>query len=191
MTRADGPRMTDHKQRERERLCKGDINAFEALCLMLEQPLFAYLLRLVRDRSEAEDLAQEALLRLFRMAREGRLRGEPRPLVFSIAHNLAVDFHRRANKVVAFNPSRPPPASRKAERALCREAIDKALARLPETHRSALMLREFGELNYAEIAETLGVSAGVVKTWIYRARRRMAQLLDRDGQYVGERSHGV
>ena len=74
---------------------------------------------------------------------------------------------------------------------MLREEIGRALADLPESHRSALMLREFGDLSYAEIAETLGVTTGVVKTWIYRARRRLADLLDRDGQYVGERNHGV
>ncbi len=182
------------------RVCQGDVAAFEALCLRLERPLFGYLLRLVKNPTEAEDLAQEALFRLYQTARDGRIRvrkGSPRALVFNIAHNLAMDFHRRTRNVAppvagqAGGAADAAPASAKAVRAVLREQIDQALANLPESHRSALMLREFGELSYADIAQTLGVTPGVVKTWIYRGRRRLADLLDRDGQYVGERNHGV
>lgn len=180
------------------RVCRGDVAAFEALCLVLERPLFSYLLRLVGSRAEAEDLAQETLFRLYRTAREGRLRtrtGAPRALAFTIAHNLAVDYRRRARNVVPLTggeraPSQGNPAWA-AEQALLREQIDRALAELPENHRSALMLREFGELTYAEIAGALDVKEGLVKAWIYRARRRLSELLDRDGQYVGEGSDGV
>lgn len=160
---------------------------FEAFCRDVERPLYAFAVRLVHDRTEAEDIVQEALLRLYRLGREGRLRREPsmRPLVFRIAHNLAMDHLRRRRREA------PPleeavPAPRTAETGLLREQIDRALARLPENQRAALMLREFGGLAYAEIAATMGATLDQVKVWIHRARTRLADLLDRDGQYVGD-----
>ena len=69
------------------------------------------------------------------------------------------------------------------------EQIENALAELPENHRSALMLREFGELSYSEIAAALDATVDRVKVWIYRGRKQLAQLLDRDGQYVESNRH--
>lgn len=177
-----------------KRLRKGDRRAFETLCLELERPLFGYLLRFVKSRADAEDLTQETLLRLYRMAVEGRIRrqnGALRPLVFSIAHNLAIDAMRKAGNTETVTRDETPHASAPVERVLLREQIAQALAELPENQRSALTLREFGELSYDEIAETLNSSRGAVKTWIYRARRRLAELLDRDGQYVGGSRDGL
>ncbi len=170
-------------------LSGGDLAAFEEFCIQIEGPLYTYVLRQVHNRAEAEDIAQEALLRLFRMARNGRLRpsaGTPRALLFSIAHNLAVDYHRKARPGATQVPASCEPPSRNAERGLLRDQIDRALAELPESHRSAVLLREFGELSYAEIGKTLNATGSQVKTWIYRARKQLAQLLDRDGQYIGE-----
>jgi RNA polymerase sigma-70 factor, ECF subfamily len=179
-----------------KRVCRGDAAAFERLCLTIEAPLFNYLLRMVCDRPEAEDIAQESLLRLFRACRNGQAapdKGSLRALLFSIAHNLAVDWLRRQGRDLPndSDPPAPAQASAQAERLLLREQIDHALASLPPAHRSALTLRAFGELSYAEIAAILDTKEGAVKTWIYRARQRMAELLDRDGQYVGDQNHGV
>jgi RNA polymerase sigma-70 factor (ECF subfamily) len=71
-------------------------------------------------------------------------------------------------------------------RSLLRAEIERALDALPADQRAALLLREFGELSYAEIAQTMSVEVSMVKTWIFRARRKLSTLLDRDGQYIGE-----
>jgi RNA polymerase sigma-70 factor (ECF subfamily) len=178
-----------HERRLFMRLCEGDLAAFETFCTALEAPILSYLQRLVHNRSEAEDLAQESFLRLYKMARDGRIRvsdGSPRSLVFRIAHNLAMDYFRKARFHADMALAPCPPATRNAERALLREQIDLALSELPPDHRAAIMLREFGELSYAEISATLDASLDQVKVWIYRARKRLACLLDRDGQYLGE-----
>lgn len=167
------------------RLRCGDVAAFEALCADLEGPLFNYALKQVRDWNDAEDIAQESLLRLLTAARQGKLKTSPRGYAFSIAHNLAVDLNRRRDRVLVLNPPGSISAARAAEQALLRDQVQRALAELPENHRSALLLREYGELSYAEIAAALGASLDQVKVWIYRARRLLAQLLDKDGQYAG------
>lgn len=160
---------------------------------MIEAPLYSYALKLLRNRAEAEDVAQESLLRLFRAMNNGRLKQSPRAYVFSIAHNLAMDAHRaQARLAVLSSPAGASAGqaltpSDAVENSLLREQLDQALAELNTDQRSALLLREFGELSYGEIAETLRVSVGQVKIWIYRGRRRLAELLDRDGQYIGTR----
>ena len=172
------------------RIRRGDTAAFEALCAQIEARLYSFALKCVGNRAEAEDLAQEALLRLYRAARAGRLRTSPRAYAFSIVHNLAMDQHRRNRHIVPMAPRPVPSPAQEAERALLREQIDRAVADLPPDHRSALLLREFGELNYAEIAEALGATLAQVKVWIYRGRKRLSELLDRDGQYVGKSQDG-
>jgi len=182
-------------------LLRCDRQAFESFCADVEARLYGYALRMLDgDASEAEDVAQEALFRLYEALEAGRVKRAPKAYVFSIVHNLAQDAVRRNARAEAVRrdsviPSpggkAPGSAACPVERSMLREEIDKALASLPETQRSALMLREFGELRYEEIARILGTSIGQVKVNIFRARKRLAVLLDRDGQYVGKEHHGA
>lgn len=171
---------------------RGNLVGFEAFCLRVEGSLLGYLRHLIQNQQEAEDLAQEALFRLYTLAVEGRIRpskGSPSALLFSIAHNLAIDSHRRNEKVAILEPRSAAHPSPVVEQSLLRDQIALALAKLPENHRNAILQREFGGLSYKEIAQSLGSSLNEVKVWIHRARTRLAELLDRDGQYIGERQH--
>lgn len=181
----------DIERRLFAKVCRGDLDAFEAFCLRVEAPVYTYLKRIVRNPSDAEDLAQESLLRLYTMAREKRIRimdGSPRALLFRIAYNLAMDHFRRAKHKPEIAPAESAPSDEPVTRSLLREQIDMALAELPDAHRNAIMLREFGDLSYNEIADTLGATLDQVKVWIYRARKKLAILLDRDGQYIGAKT---
>lgn len=174
-----------------------DMNAFEALCLQIETPLYSYALKLLQDPDDAEDVAQEALMRLFRAMQARQLKQSPRAYAFSIAHNLCMDRHRNrhsaalmAERIVPLHPQPPCTPAEYAERRLLRGEIDKALQDLPADQRAALLLREFGELSYEEIAATLGASTAQIRVWLFRARKKLAVLLDRDGQYIGKSLHG-
>ncbi|MCC6145850.1 MAG: RNA polymerase sigma factor [Candidatus Hydrogenedentes bacterium] len=155
----------------------------------VEAPLFSYALRLTGSRPDAEDILQESLLRLFDRMQRGHSPESPRAYVFSIAHNLAMEVHRRNGRSADPRPATILAPDRQLERSLLRQEIDQALAELPQNHRSALLLREFGDLSYGEIALTLGVTEGQVKIWIHRGRKKLSTLLDRDGQYLGTASH--
>jgi RNA polymerase sigma-70 factor (ECF subfamily) len=192
--------IVDHSGAEQEllkRLRKGDVSAFDTLCLTLEVRLFSYVRHMLKDHCEAEDVTQEALLRLYVAAREGKVRSGPRAYAFSTAHNLVVDLLRRSRRSASpegeFQDLSGPrnEASQSTEQGMLRGEIEKALATLPETQRSAVMLREFGQLNYGEIAQALGASLDQVKVWIYRARKHLAQVLDRYGQFIGDQSRGA
>lgn len=179
------------EQRLLDRVQSGDAGAFEALIAEIEAPLFGYALNMVRNRAEAEDIAQESLFRLYKAARAGQVRRAPRAYVFSTAHNLAVDYQRRQLNMAPEPLKSSVAASVGAERTLLRAEIHKALAALPVDHRSALMLREFGGLSYAEVAAALNASQEQVKVWIYRARRKLVRLLDREGQFLGDSKDGA
>lgn len=115
------------------RACAGEPRAVEALCLHFEKPLFGYLYGMLRNAHSAQDAVQETLLRLFRMTREGKLNGQPalvRSLVFSIAHNLAVDELRRG--------SAKPAPEREAE--FPTNPVERALARTESITRSRTCL---------------------------------------------------
>ena len=160
---------------------------FGAWCAGLERPLYSYLLRMTGSPEDAEDLAQDAFLRVFRLWKAGRLRRDEsaaRSLVFKAAHNLAVDLLRKRSRPLPDPPEPAPPPSVMDGEAR-RMAIAQALAQLPADQRGALLLREYGELSYAEIAKAMDATLDAVKVRIHRARRRLAELLDREGRYVG------
>lgn len=171
----------------------GEMRPFERFCAGVQRQLLGYMHAWVRNDADAEELAQESLYRFYKMIQERKIKpekGSPRSLLFAIAHNLAADHRRRyravrsldAAKNVAIDPTVAP--------ALLRGQIEKALRRLPDNQRDAIMLREFGELTYLEIADAMNASLSEVKTWIYRSRRALAELLDRDGQYLGDIRNG-
>lgn len=174
-----------------QRVRRDAIDAFEALCTELETPLYSYVRRLMNGSPDAEDITQESLLRLFRAMQNGPSQRSPRSYAFSIAHNLAVDALRKEMRINVPEPAPAVSTDSSTERRLLREQIEHALAELPDNHRSALLLREFGELSYSEIAQALGVRESLVKIWIHRARQRLTGLLDRDGQYIGTQNLDV
>jgi len=169
---------------------QGRLEAFERLCAKVEAPLYSYALRFTRNPSDAEDVAQEALLRLYRAMQGRRSLRAPRAYLFSVAHNLAMDGHRRGCRTPPPEGCEAPSPEVAVGRSLLRAEVERALDRLPEQQRAALLMREFGDLSYAEIANAMGAGLGQVKTWIYRARRRLSTLLDRDGQYIGPEEAG-
>lgn len=170
---------------------KGDTQAFEAFCVEVEPLLFTYALRLSHNRADAEDIAQEALFRLYKALRTGKSIDEPRAYAFRIAHNLMAEMVRKGNRRrVELSPTPAPAPAASAERALLRQQIDLALKTLPADQREALLLREFGGMNYRTIAETLGATLDQVKVWIHRGRKALARVLDEDGQYTGPAVEG-
>jgi RNA polymerase sigma factor (sigma-70 family) len=166
----------------------GDSNGIRGFIRDVEVPLYTYALRLVRNRTDAEDIAHEALSRLLRLAREGRLKSDDaarRALAFTVVYSLAMDLQRTKRWMA--EPTEDPNAAsnRPLAQALAQQQLDMSLDELPGVHRHALLLRVFGELRYVDIAHALSVDETQVRTWVYRARVQLTELLDADGQYIG------
>lgn len=145
----------------------------------------ASLVRLARvfcdDRNAAEDLVQEAFIRLHRSAGSIRDLGRAPAFLRSIVINLARDHNRRGLMSLRHRASAEPPAppAEPDERAVHDEETDEvlnALRTLPERQRACLVLHYYEELSIAEVAETLHISTNSVKT---HCRRGLASLESR------------
>jgi RNA polymerase sigma-70 factor (ECF subfamily) len=162
--------------------------AFTLLFNGLYPGLCRYLERLLGEDGAAQEAAQEALLRLHRLGPGGVAPGEERFWVYRVATRLALKEIRRAEVRHRLAPFLPPfltkaridagdPAGRLARSELSR-SLRQALARLSPRQRATLLLREDGELSYAEIAALLGAPLSRIKTDLFRARQALrAELL--------------
>ncbi len=168
----------------------GDTGAFEALVLRYQARIVNYASALVHDAGIAEDVAQETFVRAWRGL--GRFRGESafKTWLYRIATNVArthLDRRGRQGRIAdrslddedeALQAGDVPSEAPDAETSLVtREAIDGALAELPEELRTALVLRDVEGLDYKEIAGVTGAPMGTVESRIFRARRHMRTLL--------------
>jgi RNA polymerase sigma-70 factor, ECF subfamily len=156
---------------------QGDEKAFGVLVTRWERPVFAFLEIMVGSREEAQDIAQEAFLRMCRHAKEYRPSGQFRSWLFRIAGNLARSRLRRRRILpwIRFDPvvhncpapGDGPDGTREKEEA--RLAVRRALGRLPDRQRQAVILRQYEDLSYREIAETMQTTVPAVETLLFRA----------------------
>ncbi len=137
---------------------------------------------LVRRDAEAEDLAQEAMLRAYRFF-AGFRGGDPRAWLLRIVRNVCYTWLQSANadSTAEFDETRHAPAEDTPESlavaAADREQLMRALSALPARHREMLVLRELEGCSYKEIAEITGSPIGTVMSSLSRARQRLQQAL--------------
>jgi RNA polymerase sigma-70 factor (ECF subfamily) len=166
---------------------RGDSRARRDLVERYQVPVFALLSRMLRtrDRAAVEDLAQETFLRVFVALPRFEPKGPARlsTWVLKIASNLAIDeLRKRRPETVAVDASavQIPAEARadaQAERRLLAAVLERAVDELPPEFRAAFVLREVHQLEYAEIASTLELDLGTVKSRLSRARKRLRVLL--------------
>jgi RNA polymerase sigma-70 factor (ECF subfamily) len=159
----------------------GDRSAFGALVLRYRKLVLSVAYRICGDRALADDVAQETFVRVWEKLDTFRPEGNWRGWICRIASNLTVDALRRQDPSVdiaqlslAALDGQPERRILEAERA---EAVRSAILRLPMHVRIALVLREYEELSYTEIAEALDIPLGTVKSRLSDARRRLGQEL--------------
>ncbi len=165
-------------------LAEGDPAPFEAF-VRLQTPLFlAYFRRLGARQTDAEDLTQDVMLRLFRHATQYEGRGQWQAFAFRVARNAWIDHQRRSSlrprtSVEGGEESRWEPESSEAEpgevlaQQESREALFAVIAGLGPTHREAFRLGVVEGRPYAEIAKTLGVPVGTVKSRVFHAVQKL------------------
>ena len=151
--------------------------AFTAVFDETYPALSRYLEGLLGRTGAAQEVAQEALLRLYRLGGGRVPPGAERFWVYRVATNLALNELRRTKirtrlgaAIAAIAGRRDPEPHEQAERAERDRHLGQALERLPADQRAALLLREHEDLSYAEISTVLGVSLAKVKSDIFRAR---------------------
>ncbi|GBF58193.1 ECF RNA polymerase sigma factor SigW [Candidatus Phycosocius bacilliformis] len=158
---------------------RGDRAAAAALVEAVSPRLWRISWRLLRDAAEAEDVTQEALIRLWKILpswQTGRARIET--WLHQVTTNLCFDRLRKAGRFVeegtAPEPTDPGPMPDTGmQQQAVRDRIDAALAALPDRQRAALVLTHFEELAAKDVGDILGVSVDAVESLLARGRRAL------------------
>ena len=165
---------------------RGDERAFAFIVVAYETPVFNYVLRMVGDRSLAEDLTQEIFLRVYQGLAGFSLRCRFTTWLFQVAKNRVLDElrarDRKPQALVAIDDVPPlevidaPP-----ERVEAIDAVWRAVAELNADLKMALLLRDVVGLSYIEIADSLEITLATVKWRIFKAREEVQLTLVREG----------
>ncbi|HEU4631720.1 MAG TPA: sigma-70 family RNA polymerase sigma factor [Gemmatimonadaceae bacterium] len=175
---------------------QGRERAFRELVRRYERPVFSLVYRMVRDREAAEDLAQDSFVKVLNHIDRYRPEFKFSSWIFKIANNVAIDYLRKrqvdtvsmdgsphaatASEVEASSfevASRGETALDELEAREIGTAIERAIARLRPEYRACIMLRHIEGRSYEEIATTLDLPLGTVKTYIHRARNELRTYL--------------
>lgn len=184
------PSLSDEKLVEAAR--QGEMAAFEELVARHRDKIYARACSMMRNEDDALDLSQEAWVKSWQRLHQFNGQSGFATWVTRIVINLCLDQLRRRKRqraesieeldeesggverhmpVVTANPTE------RLERGELRQRIDRALNQLSPEHRTALVLHEFEEMEYKDIAKTMECSIGTVMSRLFYARRKMAALL--------------
>ncbi len=155
----------------------GDTSAFGTLVLRYRQLVLGIAYRVCGDAALAEDVAQDTFVRVWNRLHTFRPEGSMRGWLCRIATNMTIDALRRQRPTVDVEQvaleapgGRPEAAALRSERAA---AVRSAIAKLPVETRATLVLREYEGMSYQEIADSLEIPVGTVKSRLNDARRRL------------------
>jgi RNA polymerase sigma-70 factor, ECF subfamily len=161
------------------RCLAGDMEAVRELVDRFQQDVFGLCLKMLRHRQDAEDTAQESLVRVVRHLGHWDPSRPLRPWVLAIAANRCRTLRERRRRIPSptdvvetlMTPEVPVVSHGLADE------LDAALATLREEYRLCFTLHHLQEMGLAEIAEMLDCPKGTVKTWLFRARKGLAEYL--------------
>ena len=168
---------------------RGDERAFSLILRAYETPVFNYVLRLVGDRTLAEDLTQEVFLRVFHGLPNFSLRSKFTTWLFQVTKNRVLDELRareRRPRAVCLEDVAPFEVfDQPFERVETIDALWRAVEALNVDLKMALLLRDVVGLAYTEIADTLEITLATVKWRIYKGREEVQLALAREGITFG------
>jgi RNA polymerase sigma-70 factor, ECF subfamily len=172
------------------RVGAGDHQAFRQLVERHQHAVIGTVAKMLGNSSEAEDIAQQVFLRIWRHAKRYRPDAKFTTYLYTITRNLVFNETRRksrkkevssdareenSNQLLEANPEGKPDSE--LLQAELQAAVDAAIAALPETQRMAVVLRNYEQLSYEEIAEVLDLSVSAIKSLLFRARTTLREVL--------------
>lgn len=182
--------------------CEGDDSAFDALFARWSQPLLHYVQRILGEPALAEEVVQEAFLRVYRARDRYKVEARFSTWLYRIGTNLALNELRRAVRkqphwrieegsgerddegmsdqggVVRNLTSAERPSDERVETGRKMERVEAAMEKLPERQRAALWLCSVDGLSYGEVAQVLDTTEKSVKSLVHRGRQSLAALVD-------------
>ena len=175
---------------------KGSEKAYRELLGRYQRPVFSLVYRMLRDREQAEDLAQETFVRVFNHIERYDPKYKFSSWIFKIATNLTIDHIRKKEvATVSIDGSRYAVTADEIEASTITvasgdenpeellvakelgESIEGAIGELRAEYRTAILLRHVEGREYQEIADIMGLPLGTVKTFIHRARKELQEKL--------------
>jgi RNA polymerase sigma-70 factor (ECF subfamily) len=187
-----------------ERCLKGEERAFEELLNKYKNSVYSICYRMVRNHTDAEDLAQDVFIRTFSVLDRYDPSYPFSSWLFRITSNLCIDFLRKAKggMVSLDQPIDGPEGSiqrqlpadvvkpdRQMENKEMMAALEEAISTLPEHYRVIVILRHQEQMSYEEIADDLGIPLGTVKARIHRARNMIKEYFRRSGLLDSYKGH--
>ena len=163
----------------------GDSHALRQIIDKWKKPLINFFYRSLGSYTESEDLAQLVFIKLYRAADRYEARAKFSTFLFHIARRVLLnEFRRKSRKPVDYidpqefhyEESEDQEVKRRLKE--IEELFQLAIKKLPEKHRSALLLYKQQQLSYQEIAEIMKASENAVKTWIHRARTQLKEEME-------------
>jgi RNA polymerase sigma-70 factor (ECF subfamily) len=160
----------------------GDRTFIEQLFALHHAEIYAYILRMVRDADVAADFAQDTFIKAYKAQDSLEDRAKARAWLYQIAHRVVLDEMRR-RRIVRFMPwtgdnyGSAPSAEHLAMEMRLSGPLARALARIPERQRAALLMAEVNDLTGLELASALGVSHVAARALLTRARESLRQAL--------------
>ncbi|MBU6180445.1 MAG: sigma-70 family RNA polymerase sigma factor [Verrucomicrobia bacterium] len=198
-TSGDGAEREAANQRDVELMCRvreGDLKAFEELVGIHQRTVIATVAKMLGSPSEAEDIAQQVFIRIWKSAARYEPQAKFTTWLFTITRNLVFnEVRRRQRKPTVSVQEREETTHRVIEdsrgsspdedllHAELEAAVDRAIAALPEKQRLAVILRRYEDMPYEEIGTVLSMSVPAVKSLLFRARTELKQSLQK---YLGE-----
>jgi RNA polymerase sigma-70 factor (ECF subfamily) len=162
----------------------GDMAAFEELVRRHQRGLFSYLYRMCRNTSDAEEMAQAAMIKAWEKLSGFRGASSFKTWLYRIGTNLCFNLRTRRKPTEELVETMAAPSAEQPEAALRQkvreEKVRAALACLPEDQRAALVLSVYQDMSYREIAETMGKTVRAVDSLLFRAKTNVRKALAED-----------
>ena len=181
-----------------QRVIGGDKNAFEGLVLENQKNVYNLALKMTRNEEDALDLSQEAFVKAYQQIRNFRGDSKFSVWLYRLTYNLCIDFLRRKPKTESVSlyyeddggdtaPLEIPDLRNLPEnstiRSEMRKNISESINELPLKHREAIVMREIAGMSYEEIAKTLRINVGTVKSRLARSRLKLIEILKEKGTF--------
>jgi RNA polymerase sigma-70 factor (ECF subfamily) len=182
----------------------GDVNAFEQLVIENQKSVYNLALKIMKNESDALDVSQDVFLKAYTNLEN--FRGDSRFSVwlYRLAYNACIDASRKSKAGMNVSltvqdedsesaeldlaDTKPLPEEETERRETQRE-VQAAIQELPEEQRRIIVMREFSDMAYEDIASALGISVGTVKSRLSRARKNLAKILIQNGTISPPKRH--
>jgi len=162
----------------------GDESACQKILNLYKGRVFSYAYRLVKNYHDAEDITFDVFIRCFKSLDSFDINRPFSTWLFSIAHNLVIDFFRKNKQEYEYIDEKHAIADnfvQEFEKKRKFEKIEKALAKLPPLDREIVILFHKEEHSYQEISEILKIPVSTIKIRLHRARKRLQELIQENG----------